>query len=384
VAVRFLPSDFTGEDPYKRVWGKFNSLLPLIRSKLQNDPLLTDFAKPSYVSHYGKQGATERRYPWIGFIHRNHLKEFRDKRVCTQFQFGPTFWSIWIDYPASAARRFANENLEGYSDASLRRYFNRLGGDFKDKFGYEAWAGLYPSSDREFPDMNAFEKNLYGRARRWERDLSEITDSEARQFVVGMKQPKTGVYIGANPSPESLVELSKRRALVSEIVRAMKALLPIYLLLTGMVIPDSLKIKDGDSNGRGRRGGGSVLSTTSIDESARWAVEKAIEYERSQGRTPEDVSSRPVHYDLESKDSEGRIVRRIEVKGRRSHIPVVLTSGEYEEAKSKNKEYYLYVITSDHEGFSIRNPAETCSIKEKLVKVYEVTNWKKKGNPFPM
>jgi hypothetical protein len=384
VVVEFNRSDFTGKNSEQKVWRKLNDILPTVQAELERDSVLDAFGKSAYVSRYWERGSGDRRYPWIGFVHRSHLKQFRDREVCTQFQFGPTFWSIWIDYPATAARRLASETLGDFSDSSLRRYFNDFGTNFTSEFGYEIRAALYPHRDRTKSDMNDFEKSLYARDRQWEQNISELDDRQAHEFAVGIRQPKTGVYVGADPSTENLVRLSRKGNLVKEIKKVTKALLPVYLLLTGIEIPPTLTFRARETGRKKSGKGGHILSTSSIDESAKWAVERAMAYERDQGRTPQDVSTSVVHYDLESRDKGGQVVRLIEVKGRRSHIPVVLTSGEYEEAKLKKKDYFLYVITGDHEGYSIPDPALNGDFEERSYKVYEVKNWKDKSKRFSM
>ncbi len=230
--------------------------------------------------------------------------------------------------------------------------------------------------------MNDFEKHLYAKNRYWEKSLSEMNDWQTHQLVVGIKQPRTGVNIGAKLSTEEIVALSRKGTFINEIVKATRVLLPVYLLMTGIETPRGLK-RGGTRNRRepGRKGG-HILSTTTIDESARWAVERAMKHERDEGRKPKDVSARVVHYDVESSDKYGSVVRLIEVKGRRGSYPVVLTSGEYKEARTKKQDYFLYVITSDHEGYAVQNPATTCVCEERLVRVYEVKDWREKAKRF--
>jgi hypothetical protein len=134
------------------------------------------------------------------------------------------------------------------------------------------------------------------------------------------------------------------------------------------------------TSGTPRRG--HVLSTSTIDESATWGMERATVYEKSKGRNPRDVSMNLVHYDLESKDSMGKVVRYIEVKARKSSIPVTLTDKEYEEAGKKGKDYWLYVITDDATGFAIRDPVKNCKPKPTLLKVWVVKDWQKKRTRF--
>lgn len=124
---------------------------------------------------------------------------------------------------------------------------------------------------------------------------------------------------------------------------------------------------------------GSVIGTSTIDESATWGMERALAYEEAQGRDPKDVSTITKGYDIESSDKTGKVVRNIEVKARRSTIPVTLTKNEYRGAERLSDDYYLYVITNDTSGKEIRNPVKKCLLKKKYVVVYEVTDWEEKG-----
>lgn len=69
----------------------------------------------------------------------------------------------------------------------------------------------------------------------------------------------------------------------------------------------------------------------------------AMQYERSQGWTPEDVSAQNLGFDVRSTSPDGRR-RYIEVKARAGAGPVALTQNEWFKAKRLQDEYYLYVV----------------------------------------
>lgn len=78
-------------------------------------------------------------------------------------------------------------------------------------------------------------------------------------------------------------------------------------------------------------------------ESEQAAMDAAMTFERSHGRTPVDVSSTVgLGYDIKSVG--GNEVRYIEVKGRRGKGQVALTRNEWFKAKHLGTDYYLYVV----------------------------------------
>ncbi|MBI4648359.1 MAG: DUF3883 domain-containing protein, partial [Bacteroidia bacterium] len=89
-------------------------------------------------------------------------------------------------------------------------------------------------------------------------------------------------------------------------------------------------------------------------------MDKAMVYERSQGRIPEDVSDRDLGYDILSKDLQGN-VRRIEVKTRAKTGAIALTVNEMFKARRFTIEYYLYVVfnaATNPELIIINDPAD--------------------------
>ena len=69
------------------------------------------------------------------------------------------------------------------------------------------------------------------------------------------------------------------------------------------------------------------------------AMQVVIDFERAQGREPQDVSAQNVGYDIDSGD------RAVEVKGRGGSGAVTLTFNEWTMAKRLEDLYFLYIVT---------------------------------------
>jgi len=101
-------------------------------------------------------------------------------------------------------------------------------------------------------------------------------------------------------------------------------------------------------------------------ETGKIGVKKVLQYEEERGRTPQDMEEIQVNhpgYDIESTFNGG--IRYIEVKSVSglwdSQSPAQLTKFEFEEAKRKGKDYWIYVVekvnTDDSRIFEINDPA---------------------------
>jgi len=131
------------------------------------------------------------------------------------------------------------------------------------------------------------------------------------------------------------------------------------------------------------------LASPSPEMGSDPAIEKigmqiAMEYERAQGRNPEDVSPQYLGYDIRSIGSAGE-VRYIEVKARANSGRVVLTPNEWNMAKQLREEYWLYVVENaagTPQLNLIANPAANLMPQEesKIVR-YWVDNWKEAATP---
>ncbi len=100
------------------------------------------------------------------------------------------------------------------------------------------------------------------------------------------------------------------------------------------------------------------------DEVERAAVDAVLDYEKRAGRTPHEMPANNPGYDIESTDRGGGR-RLIEVKGTRGRwddMGVGLTSREFEEARKRGANYWLYVVEvgegKRREIHRIQNPAE--------------------------
>jgi len=108
----------------------------------------------------------------------------------------------------------------------------------------------------------------------------------------------------------------------------------------------------------------------------------AMEYERSNGRTPEDVSLQDLGYDIRSQDEEGNY-RYIEVKARARAGAVAITPNEWFMAQRLKDEYWLYVVINAESNprlYLIQNPFAKLE-PDKVVDIlrYVVKDWKKKA-----
>jgi hypothetical protein len=112
-------------------------------------------------------------------------------------------------------------------------------------------------------------------------------------------------------------------------------------------------------------------------------MKTAIDYERKQGRKPEDVSSENIGFDIRSKGKDE--IRYIEVKARKEEGSIALTPNEWFKARRFKEKYWLYVISNASTKptlFLVNNPAENLDVSEKVEVVrflIPVEEWKKKG-----
>ncbi len=108
----------------------------------------------------------------------------------------------------------------------------------------------------------------------------------------------------------------------------------------------------------------------------------AMEYERTQGRFPQDVSAGNLGYDVRSEAPDG-VVRYIEVKARAATGPVVLTPNEWMMAQRLGAEYWLYVVehaATDPVLHTIQHPA--AKLKPEVVQTvrFVVKEWKQSAD----
>ena len=113
-------------------------------------------------------------------------------------------------------------------------------------------------------------------------------------------------------------------------------------------------------------------------------MEIAMEYEKSEGREPKDVSQENLGFDIRSKGKDE--VRYIEVKARAGEGEVGLTPNEWFKARRFKEQYWLYVVAnaaSKPTLYLINNPAESLEAKERIEVVRFIVSpeeWKRKTN----
>ena len=107
----------------------------------------------------------------------------------------------------------------------------------------------------------------------------------------------------------------------------------------------------------------------------------SMEYEKSEGRIPVDVSENNLGFDIKSKDNEGNI-RYIEVKARSDEGLVKLTLNEWFKAKRFKKAFWLYVVVNIENNpalYAVQDPVYNLKAKQ----VHEISlliypdEWKK-------
>jgi hypothetical protein len=159
-------------------------------------------------------------------------------------------------------------------------------------------------------------------------------------------------------------DLQEKKRKLEESIRRETSLLPQKPRIVGVarVLPEPAA----DSNLR------------EDDAIAQIGMQVAIEYERSQNRVPEDVSSQNLGYDIRStKDAD---VRYIEVKARSRTGAVALTPNEWLMAQRLGEEYWLYVVenaASSPRLHRVQNPAAKLKPNEVVEIVrYVVSDWK--------
>ena len=118
------------------------------------------------------------------------------------------------------------------------------------------------------------------------------------------------------------------------------------------------------------------------EEIEKIGMKIAMEYEKSQGREPEDVSDENLGFDIRSKGKQE--TRYIEVKTRVNEGEIALTPNEWFKAKRFKEQYWLYIVANAKTNptlYIINNPAENLSPTEKVEVVRFIISpeeWKSK------
>ncbi|MDX9693078.1 MAG: DUF3883 domain-containing protein [Methanothermobacter sp.] len=103
-------------------------------------------------------------------------------------------------------------------------------------------------------------------------------------------------------------------------------------------------------------------------------MELSMEYERKQGRNPQDVSNQNLGYDIKS--TSNNETRYIEVKSRKNETNIQLTKNEWTKAKRFQDKYWLYIIynaTTKPKLIKIQNPAKKLKPTKKEEITYIIT-----------
>ncbi len=114
------------------------------------------------------------------------------------------------------------------------------------------------------------------------------------------------------------------------------------------------------------------------DEIERTGMEVAMEYERRNGRVPEDVCDQDLGFDIRSTDASGKM-RYIEVKARAETGAVALTQPEWFKALRFKDDYYLYAVMNaggKPRLYIIQNPSENLEHEEKVEVVRVIVPFK--------
>lgn len=113
-------------------------------------------------------------------------------------------------------------------------------------------------------------------------------------------------------------------------------------------------------------------------------MQLSMEYERQQGRNPEDVSKDNLGFDIRSIDDKTGEIRYIEVKARAFEQDIALTPNEWFKASRFKEQYFLYVVANAATNpmlYIIRNPAYNLNPEEKTGVVRYIVpkeEWKNK------
>lgn len=104
------------------------------------------------------------------------------------------------------------------------------------------------------------------------------------------------------------------------------------------------------------------MNGKAVDEAG---ITKVLNYEKSCGRIPEEMPHTNPGYDIESRDTEGNILRYIEVKslsGAWDGKFAVLSKQQFDTAKQFGDTFWLYVVdqaqTDKYKIYRIQNPAQ--------------------------
>jgi superfamily II DNA or RNA helicase len=230
-----------------------------------------------------------------------------------------------------------NEELKKYINELLEK--RKRDADIKMKYGYESLKKMEIESVRK------------------------ITDYETRRLK------------GEN-IPEATIqnEMRKKEDLEEKMKKLQKEINEeISLYATEPKILSVVRVVPGNiSNG--------MVSDREIEQIGMNFV---MQYERENGRNPEDVSKQNLGYDVRSYDEKNNQYRYIEIKARAREGDIALTPNEWLMAQRFKDEYWLYVVVnakSNPKLYVIQNPASKLNPNEEIdIVKYIVKDWKQKA-----
>lgn len=177
-------------------------------------------------------------------------------------------------------------------------------------------------------------KELETIARHVELSLNALIDRQQRQVAEFLQRQQRGEEVSlalseAQKRLDELIERLERRR--RELAQEQKlAIADIARIGSALVLPypEEEAVRE-------------LIPDVEVE---RIAMEVAMRYERERGWLPEDVSGENRGFDILSRHPESGQVRFIEVKGRATSGPIVLTPNEYKTASRLREDYWLYVV----------------------------------------
>jgi len=230
-----------------------------------------------------------------------------------------------------------NEELEKYKNELLEK--RKRDADIKMKYGYKSLKEM----ERE--------------------SVSKITDYKIRR-AKGENIPEVTIQNEIRKKEDLEEKMEKLQKEINEEI----SLYPTEpkILSVVRVVPGNI------SNG--------MVSDREIEQIGMNFV---MQYERENGRNPEDVSKQNLGYDVRSYDEKNNQYRYIEIKARAREGDIALTPNEWLMAQRFKDEYWLYVVVnakSNPKLYVIQNPASKLNPNEEIdIVKYIVKDWKQKA-----
>ncbi|MBD3343282.1 MAG: DUF3883 domain-containing protein, partial [Candidatus Lokiarchaeota archaeon] len=231
--------------------------------------------------------------------------------------------SIDVENLKNSAHSRAIEELEKYKAELLKERERQA--NIKKKYGYKSLEHLICELDGDLINLNIRKEqgdnvdlvifNKKERKENYEKALEELKDQIEKEQSLTMSMPRFRGMIKVVPQKEQKIEMH------------------------------------------------------SDPEIEQIGMETAMDYEKEEGRLPEDVSEQELGFDIRSFDPEKEQMRYIEVKARSKTAFVELTRNEWFKAHRFKSDYYLYAVmeaSTKPQLYIIQNPAENVKAEEKI------------------